>query len=227
MPTIVNEGRRVINNVKHSSSLYIMKTLLTLLLALVCIVDGSEYFFTTNNMLLFEFFISAIPSFVLSLQPNTERVKGKFIPYVLSRALPGALTMAIAVLVLYVFQNSRWALDMGLVIKTAEGGHQLTSECRALMVVALTLSGLVMLHRICKPFNLLRAVLFTVTTGFCTLAFCVDGLGNIVFDGWSNLDFTLPQVLLMVIIIQACFPVSGLLIRGFDMLTPVDETDIK
>jgi cation-transporting ATPase E len=227
MPTIVNEGRRVINNVKHSSSLYIMKTLLTLLLALVCIVDGSEYFFTTNNMLLFEFFISAIPSFVLSLQPNTERVKGKFIPYVLSRALPGALTMAIAVLVLYVFQNSRWALDMGLVIKTADGGHQLTSECRALMVVALTLSGLVMLHRICKPFNLLRAVLFTVTAGFCTLAFCVDGLGNIVFDGWSNLDFTLPQVLLMVIIIQACFPVSGLLIRGFDMLTPVDETEIK
>ena len=223
MPTIVNEGRRVINNIKNSSSLYIMKTLLTLILALVCIVDKSEYFFTTNNMLLFEFFISAIPSFVLSLQPNNTRVKGKFIPYVLSRALPGAFTMAIAILVLYIFQNSRWALDMGLVMKTAEGKHQLTNECRALMVVALTLSGLVMLHRICKPFNLLRSVLFLGSTGFCTLAFCVDGLGNIVFENWSNLDFTLSQVLLMVIIIQACFPVSGLLIRGFDMLTPVDE----
>ena len=223
MPTIVNEGRRVINNIKNSSSLYIMKTLLTLLLAIVCIVDKSEYFFTTNNMLLFEFFISAIPSFVLSLQPNTARVKGKFIPYVLSRALPGALTMAIAILVLYVFQNSRWALQMGLVMEVAEGEVILTGECRALMTVALTLSGLVMLHRICKPFNLLRAVLFIISTGFCILAFCVDGLGNMVFDGWSDLDFTLSQVLLMVIIIQACFPVSGLLIRGFDMLTPVDE----
>lgn len=224
MPTIVNEGRRVINNIKNSSSLYIMKTLLTLLLALVCIVDKSEYFFTTNNMLLFEFFISAIPSFVLSLQPNNARVKGKFIPYVLSRALPGALTMAIAILVLYVFQNSRWALDMQLV-EYENGVRKLSQECRALMTVALTLSGLVMLHRICKPFNLLRAVLFILSAGFCTLAFCVDGLGNIVFEGWSHLNFTLSQVLLMVIIIQACFPVSGLLIRGFDMLTPVDETD--
>ena len=172
---------------------------------------------------MYEFIVSAIPSMVLSLQPNTNRVKGKFIPYVLSRALPGAFTMAIAILVLYIVQNSRWALDMGLVMETAEGKHQLTNECRALMVVALTLSGLVMLHRICKPFNLLRSVLFLVSTGFCTLAFCVDGLGNIVFENWSNLDFTLSQVLLMVIIIQACFPVSGLLIRGFDMLTPVDD----
>lgn len=223
MPTIVNEGRRVINNIKNSASLYIMKTLLTLILAVVCIVDKSEYFFTTNNMLLFEFFISALPSFVLSLQPNTARVKGKFIPYVLSRALPGALTMAIAVLILYVFQNSRWALEMGLVTEIAEGEVILTEECRALMTVALTLSGLVMLHRICKPFNLIRTVLFVVSTGFCVLAFCVDGLGNMVFKGWSELRFTLSQILLMVIIIQACFPVSGLLIRGFDMLMPVDE----
>lgn len=225
MPTIVNEGRRVINNIKNSASLYITKTLLTLILASVCIINKSEYFFTTNNMLLFELFISAMPSFVLSLQPNTARVKGKFIPYVLSRALPGALTMTAAILVLYVFQNSRWALEMGLVTESTEieGEVILTLECRALMTVALTLSGLVVLHRICKPFNLLRAVLFVISTGFCILAFCVDGLGNMVFEGWSDLTFTLPQVLLMVIIIQACFPVSGLLIRGFDMLTPIDD----
>lgn len=58
-----------------------MKTLLTLTLALVCIFTGSAYFFTTNNMLMFEVLISAIPSFVLSLQPNTNRVKGKFISF--------------------------------------------------------------------------------------------------------------------------------------------------
>ena len=71
MPKIVNEGRRVINNIKDSASLYIMKTLLTMLLALVCIFTGSAYFFTTNNMLMFEVLISAIPSFVLSLQALT------------------------------------------------------------------------------------------------------------------------------------------------------------
>ena len=100
MPKIVNEGRRVINNIKDSASLYIMKTLLTMLLALVCIFTGSAYFFTTNNMLMFEVLISAIPSFVLSLQPNTNRVKGKFIPFVVSRAMPGAFTMAFGILAL-------------------------------------------------------------------------------------------------------------------------------
>ncbi|MFQ7079132.1 MAG: hypothetical protein ACLRSW_15015 [Christensenellaceae bacterium] len=80
MPKIVNEGRRVINNIKDSASLYIMKTLLTMLLALVCIFTGSAYFFTTNNMLMFEVLISAIPSIVLSLQPNTNRVSGNLSP---------------------------------------------------------------------------------------------------------------------------------------------------
>ena len=105
MPKIVNEGRRVINNIKNSASLYIMKTLLTLTLAIVCISLGSAYFFTTNNMMMFEMLISAIPSFVLSLQPNTDRVKGKFIPYVLSRAIPGGLTLAIGILSLYVVRH--------------------------------------------------------------------------------------------------------------------------
>lgn len=80
MPKIVNEGRRVINNIKDSASLYIMKTLLTMLLALVCIFTGSAYFFTTNNMLMFEVLISAIPSFVLSLQPNTNRRQREIYP---------------------------------------------------------------------------------------------------------------------------------------------------
>ena len=106
MPKIVNEGRRVINNIKNSASLYIMKTLLTLILAVVCIATGSRYFFTTNNMILYEVLISAVPSFVLSLQPNTSRVKGKFIPFVISRALPGALTMALGIVALYMLNMS-------------------------------------------------------------------------------------------------------------------------
>ena len=218
MPTIVNEGRRVINNIKNSSSLYIMKTFLTIILALVCIIGKSEYFFKTNNMLLFEFLISAIPSFVLSLQPNTARVKGKFIPYVLSRALPGAFTMAIAILTIYIFHGSRFAVEMGL---------DSTTNRDALMTIALTLSGLVMLYQICKPFNLLRSVLFIVCTGLCILALSVPTTADIVFDGLSKIGFSLPRTLLMVIIVQACFPLSGWLIRGFDMLTPVEDTETK
>ena len=219
MPKIVNEGRRVINNIKNSSSLYIMKTLLTLILSVTCILLQSEYFFMTNNMILFEFFVAAIPSFVLSLQPNTERVKGKFIPYVLSRSIPGALTMALGILTLYFVHKTSYSKDFGFI---SERGAD-TLEYQAIMVLALTFTGLVMLYRICQPFNVVRVVLYIIVASFCVIVFMIPELGQMVFDGWQSVDFTLPQYLLMIIIIQASFPVSGFLIKFFDMMNPVDD----
>ena len=219
MPKIVNEGRRVINNIKNSSALYIMKTLLTLILAVTCILLHSEYFFTTNNMMMFEFFVSAIPSFVLSLQPNTERVKGKFIPYVLSRAIPGALTMALGILTLYCVHKTSYSASFGFI---NENGAD-TIEYQALMMIALTFTGLVMLYRICQPFNTVRVVLFVVAASLCLLVISIPEAGQIVFDGWRNVHIQLPQFLLIVIIIQASFPVSGFLIKFFDMMNPADD----
>ncbi len=219
MPKIVNEGRRVINNVKNSSALYIMKTLLILILAVVCIAMGSKYFFETNNMLMFEFFVSAFPSTVLSLQPNTNRVKGKFIPYVLSRAIPGALTMALGIMTLFVVHKTGLADSFGLI----DGVGAETPAYHALMMIALTFSGLVMLYRICQPFNIVRAVTFIIAVSACVLFVCTPILGEIIFTGLSNIHFTLPQILLIVIIVQASFPISGWLIKFFDLINPADE----
>lgn len=219
MPKIVGEGRRVINNIKNSSSLYIMKTLLTLILAVVCIAIGSEYFFTTNNMMMFEMFISAIPSFVLSLQPNNNRVKGKFIPFVLSRAIPGALTMALSILTLYVVHKTPLAATFGFL--DVSGAD--TLEYQAMMMLALTFTGLVMLYRICQPFNIVRACLFLLAAFLCVAVVSVPLLGEIVFEDWSLVSFTLPQLLLFIIIIQVSFPVSNFLIKFFDMLNTAED----
>ena len=215
MPKIVNEGRRVINNVKNSSSLFIMKTLLILVLSIVCLSLQVQYFFEPNNMLMFEMFVSALPSTVLSLQPNNARVKGKFIPYVLSRAIPGALTIAVGILTLYVIHATPLAEAFGFVGDTP--------EFHALMMCALTFCGLVMLYRISQPFNILRAILFILATTLCVLVISIPVLGEIVFTGWTNVQFTLAQVLLMVIIVQLSFPLSKVLISFFDMINPVDE----
>ena len=215
MPKIVNEGRRVINNVKNSSSLFIMKTLLILVLSIVCLSLQVQYFFEPNNMLMFEMFVSALPSTVLSLQPNNARVKGKFIPYVLSRAIPGALTIAVGILTLYVIHATPLAEAFGFVGDTP--------EFHALMMCALTFCGLVMLYRISQPFNILRAILFILATTLCVLVVSIPVLGEIVFTGWTNVQFTLAQVLLMVIIVQLSFPLSKVLISFFDMINPVDE----
>ncbi len=227
MPKIVNEGRRVINNVKNSSALYIMKTLLILILATVCISIKSKYFFTTNNMLMFEFFVSAFPSTILSLQANTNRVKGKFIPYVLSRAIPGSLTMALGIIAMYVIHKTSVSASFGFV---DELGME-TPSYQALLMLVLTFSGLVMLYRICQPFSLVRAITFLVATTACALFISVPALGQLVFSvdyggvavSLGDLDFTLSQVLLVSVIIQACFPISGLLIRFFDMINSAED----
>ena len=233
MPQIVNEGRRVINNIKNSASLYIMKTLLTLSLALICITTKSQYFFTTQNMMMYEFLVSAFPSFVLSLQPNTNRVKGKFIPHVLSRALPGALTMALSVLVIFVANKLTAAgVPDAFHLINANGGN--TLEYQAMMVLALTFAGLVMLYQVCKPFNPLRAALFTISAALALVVMFVPHLGNIFImksdagdANWSAVQFNLQQILLLVIVVQAAFPISTYLIKLFDMMNPKDDIEKK
>ena len=233
MPQIVNEGRRVINNIKNSASLYIMKTLLTVFLALICISTKSQYFFTTQNMLLYEFLVGAIPSFVLSLQPNTNRVKGKFIPYVLSRALPGALTMALGILAIFVINKLTQVgvPDIFGFVNPETGSNSL--EYSAILILALTFAGLVMLYQVCRPFNTVRATLFVLCAALAILVVTVPHLGDIMImksiveDGpsWSKVHFNLQQILLLIIIVQAAFPLSNFLIKVFDLMNPLDEDE--
>lgn len=220
MPRIVNEGRQVINNVKDSAALYITKTFLILTLAIVCLACGTAYFFKTSNMLVYEFMISAIPSTALALfQPNTKRVHGKFIPYVLSRAIPGALTMAIGILAFYVIR----CLPLGETLGFVAGGVE-TEEYKAMLTLALTFCGLVVLYRICQPFNLFRACLFILSAFLCVFVACVPMIAEmLLFGGWSALQFQLPQILLLVIVVQMSFPVSNFLIKVFDLMNTADE----
>ena len=223
MPKIVNEGRRVINNIKNSASLYIMKTLLTLILAVVCITTSSKYFFTTNNMILYEVLISAVPSFVLSLQPNTSRVKGKFIPFVISRALPGAITMALGIITLDILHQS----TLSYIFDYTAASGETVSLYEPMLILALTFTGLVMLLRICQPLNLIRAALFAICTAACVTVLAVPTLGELVYEGWSHIDFNVTQILLIVVLVQAAMPVSTGLIKFFDMFNPADDEPVS
>lgn len=169
---------------------------------------------------MYEFVISAIPSTALALfQPNTKRVQGKFIPYVLSRAIPGALTMAIGILTFYVIR----CLPIGETIGFVSGGVE-TEEYKAMLTLALTFCGLVILYRICQPFNLFRGCLFILSAFLCAFVAGVPVLAELVlFGGWSTLQFQLPQILLLVIVVQASFPISNFLIKTFDLINTADE----
>ncbi len=202
---VVNEGRRVINNIKNSASLYIMKTLFITLLAVICVIMGEKYFFKTNNFILFEFFVAALPSFVISLQPNSSRVKGKFILYVLSRSIPGAITLILCVLAVYFG---------GEYIH----GYGFSNMLYPMLVVVVTFGGVVMLYRILKPLNVLRSVLYGGCLAVCIIALSVPTLGNFVYPGWEEVEFTLPQILYILVIILAAFPTSGWLTAACDLM---------
>ena len=214
LPSVVYEGRRVINNIKSSASLYVMKTLFTTLLALLCVCMSSPYFFKTNNMLLFEFLVAAIPSAVMALQPNANRVRGKFILYVLSRSIPGAVTLLLCVLGVY----------LGVYFMPEQLGTQLWigDSISPLMVLAVTFGGMVMLFRIFQPFNILRALSYVLCFGACVLFLAVPVLGNIVYTNWGEVleSFNLTQVLYLAVILLAAFPLSGTLTKLCDLMNP-------
>ncbi len=210
LPSVVYEGRRVINNIKASASLYLMKTLFITMLAVLCALLGTQYFFKTNNMLLFEVLIAAFPSTVVTIfQPNTARVKGKFIPYVMSRSIPGAVTLISCIMAVYI---------AALVLPETYGFSGVTLD--AMYLLALTFGGLVMLFRILQPFNILRAAVYAVSAAACILVMSVPILGNIVFDGWANVVFTFPQILFITCVILAAFPVSNALVKLCDLMNP-------
>lgn len=219
LPSVVFEGRRVINNVKNSASLYLMKTLFTTFLALICFFinfkSPTPYFFKTNNMLLFELFVAAIPSFIISLQPNTSRVKGKFFQYVLSRSLPCAITLILSVMAVYFGVNT-----LPKFVSTVP--EAFVANFNPMLILALTFGGLVTLYRIMQPFNLLRAITFIFSCAICILTFSVPILGKLVYDDWPTVEFTFTQILYIICIILAMFPVSNTLIKVFDLMNSTD-----
>ena len=101
MPRVVAEGRRSINNLERSAALYIMKTVYNTLLALLFMVVTVPLPFTPQNLTIMGAVTIGMPSVVLALEPNADRVTGRFLPKVLSNAFPGGITVmlgAIAVI---------------------------------------------------------------------------------------------------------------------------------
>ena len=89
MPEVVAEGRRSINNLERSAALFLMKTVYTMVLALICIALP-PYPFIPVQMSLVSTAVIGVPSFLLALEPNHDRVRGSFIRNVLSRSLPAS-----------------------------------------------------------------------------------------------------------------------------------------
>lgn len=159
MPEVVAEGRRSINNLQRSASLFLAKTVFTAVLALICIFMP-PYPFIPIQMSLISTAVIGIPSFVLALEPNHERIRGNFLANVLARSLPASLAIVCALF-------AELALGRLLDHSFAE----ISTVCMMITVVI----GLALIYRISRPLTLLRSTLLVAMSGLVLLSYTVFG----------------------------------------------------
>ncbi|AFR22230.1 HAD-IC family P-type ATPase [Lactobacillus helveticus] len=141
MPKVVNEGRRVVNNIQRSASLFLVKNIFSFLMAIFSLVMVINYPLQPSQITLISAFTIGLPSFLLALESNHNRIRGQFIPNILSRAIPGGLTDMLAVSILVV-AGGYIALD-----------HNDVGTTATLLLVAV---GMMVLYHISAPLNRFR-----------------------------------------------------------------------
>ncbi|MBQ8719591.1 MAG: HAD-IC family P-type ATPase [Clostridia bacterium] len=135
LPDIVREGRRCINNVRQSASLFLMKTIFTIVLSIIACVTLKGYPFQPRELLMLELLVIGIPSVLLALEPNNNRIQGSFLKTVIIKSIPSALALITPVAVLMAFgafgiitQSERNAI--GMLVITTVGWTNLLFICR-------------------------------------------------------------------------------------------------
>ena len=204
MPDTVVEGRKVINNVQKASSLFFMKTLFSIFFSILVIVLAQPYPFTTSSMLLFEWFVIGVPSFILAFLPNDKPIQGKFIYNLIKNALPGALTLVLNVGAVYLFNYFAHGTIAGNI-----------TLVETMSTVVLTFTGLAMLYRLCKPFNAITVCLFTVMITLCAL--CIFAWPT-TFGIMAISALALEDVLFIIVLALASPTIIAILYKVMDKI---------
>ena len=205
LPSVVREGRQVVNNVECSSTLFLMKTFFALSFSLICILSGTPYPFVTTGMLLFEVFVDGIPSVILALQKNDKLIEGRFITGVLKRCVPSGLLMLLSVLSVLLLKNVGFFGDI-------TGSSEYLTMC----VLAVTYSGFVALTVLCVPFNKIRVacVLFSFVG---TVALVLLGGLGIFRANFGIAALNLKTVVSTLVLMVLCVPT----LLGINKLFPL------
>lgn len=172
MPKILKEGRRSINNLQRSSSLFLTKTIFSTINAILFVFLHFDYPFQPIQLTLISALTIGAPSLILALEPNKERIKGKYIVNVIRKSIPGAMTMvfnivALAILCSFIQFNN--------------------TEISTLAVMITGFAGLLVLLKVSLPFNWIRCALFFTMLGAFIFAIFI------LKDLFSLASITLPM----------------------------------
>lgn len=200
MPHVVAEGRRSVNNIQRSATLFIVKTIFSTLLAILFVFLHVEYPFQPIQLTLVNAFTIGIPSFFLALQPNKDRIQGVFIFNILQKAIPAGITTVIGIV---------------FCIIAANVFHLEYTEYSTLSVCVISSVAFMVLCYVSLPFNLYRGVLFTLMVvglsggilGFHHIPFLPQSISGM----FSFASFTASLSLIFAIIFSICLVIFILL----------------
>lgn len=203
LPEIVGEGRRIINNIERSATLFLVKNIFSVLLGLFSIFSIIQYPLEPNQISLISAFNIGIPAFFLAMEPNRQRIKEHFMRRVLIRALPAALTDFLAIAAMVVFADT-----FGV------SGRDVSVAATFLLAIV----GFIILLNISAPWNAYR---IAVITG------CIAGLlfTGIFFNDLFGISFVSTKcAMLFVLFAIATEPCMRYLTRFADWVNrKVDE----
>ncbi len=145
LPHVVYEGRRTINNISRSASLFLVKTIYTMLITVTLIFIGYNYPFKPIHLSLMNLITIGAPSFILAMEPNKDRIKGSFLSMVIQRSAPISFTVYTMII---------------LLLNVAESRFLTNDEVSTICVLLTTIIMLIYQFKLCIPFNKIRAAMF-------------------------------------------------------------------
>ncbi len=177
LPSVVAEGRRVINNLQRTCSLFLVKTIFAIILTVVFMVKswmvknngGTIYPFTTPNMFIWEFLSIGFAALFLSLQPNNEKVSGAFVYNIVKKAVPGGLAMVFIVLITYF-------------IHWFKPDYLSGDAARSIAVIVFSAFSFVILFGVCYKFDVYRAFVFNALLVVAIIVMVMDKFGVFFMD---------------------------------------------
>lgn len=162
MPSVVLEGRRVVNNIERSASLFLVKNIFSFLLSLFSMAFMITYPLEPSQISMVAMFTIGIPAFLLAMEPNKKMIEGHFLTNVLLKALPAGLTDVLIVGFLTLFGQTFGLSD---------------EEISTAATLLLAIVGLMILFKISKPMNVFRWIVWSAMVA--GLLFCVIFLKNL------------------------------------------------
>ncbi len=172
MPQVVREGRRVVNNLERSGSLFIVKNVFSLIAAILTLALGVSYPMLPAQISMLSVWTIGLPSFFLAQMPNEDLIKGRFMSNILGKAIPGGIACVVVVFLMILLGGA-----FGI------PAEEMSTAC----TFAFAMVGMIYLYRICCPFDTYRAVVY---------AGCLVGLSScFLFLRWifrlsDNISFT-------------------------------------